>query len=140
MGVAQGVVPSVVLRGDALLNGGSNVELSRKCSCIFVISNRPNGRHHWTGPGHPVFERGVGPTVHRDVGDVWPHKGGLRAAGGCGPPRPESGHVRPHVGTSPRQPTGRGIAIAGRQEERTCNSAGWSYDVRPPQVRGCRRR
>ncbi len=85
MSVAQGVVPSVVLRSDALFERGSNVEFSRKCSCIFVISNRPTGRHHWSRPGHPVFERGDGPTVHRHVGDVWPQKDGLWANGGCEP-------------------------------------------------------
>jgi hypothetical protein len=67
-GVAQPVVQGVVLRSDALLNEGSNVKSSRKCSCIFVISNRPNGAY----PSSPC--RGAGPSVRLDVGDVCPHK------------------------------------------------------------------
>jgi len=50
--------------------------------------------------------------VHVDVGDVWPHKDGLWVDGGCGPPRPEPRHVRPHVGTSGRESTSFAIAMA----------------------------
>jgi hypothetical protein len=40
-GVAQSVVQGVVLRSDALFEPGSNVDFYRKCSIIFLISNRP---------------------------------------------------------------------------------------------------
>ena len=42
-GVAPGVVLGVVLRSDALFELGSNVAFYRKCSSIFLISNRPAG-------------------------------------------------------------------------------------------------
>jgi hypothetical protein len=50
-GVAPGVVSGVVLRGDALFELGSNVPFYRKCSSIFLISNRPAGVI--TGPDQP---------------------------------------------------------------------------------------
>jgi hypothetical protein len=123
-GVAQGVAQGVVLRSDALLNEGSNVKSSRKCSCIFVISNRPNG-------GSSPRPRS-GPTVRPAVGDVRPHKARCRAnyvpwptaAGVCGHTWARRPHSRRRLGS----PSQAGV------KKRTCNFTNWSYDVRPPRV------
>jgi hypothetical protein len=57
-------------------------------------------------------------VVRRDVGDVRPHKAGRRADGVPGPPVRESGQVRPHVGTSAREPRSFSIAMArGRKKD-----------------------
>ena len=58
---------------------GSNVDFSRKCSCIFLISNRPSATASLvrTRPRRP--RAGPGPTVQLDVADVWPHKAGFPA-------------------------------------------------------------
>jgi len=103
----------------------------------FSDQQSASGRHHWSRPGHALFEFGAGPTVHVDVGDVRPQKARRWADGGCGPPRPESRHVRPHVGASGRANELRDRHDA-RQEEGTCNSGGESYDVRPPRVEDVR--
>ena len=96
----------------------------------FSDQQSASGRHHWSGPAHPIFDRRAGPTFHVDVGHVRPHKAGRPADGVHGPPGRESGQVRPHVG---RRPESRGASrspwhAAG---SRTCNSGGESYDVRP---------
>jgi excisionase family DNA binding protein len=117
-GVAQSVVQGVVLRSDALFEPGSNVDFYRKCSSIFLISNRPAGVIKRQDQATPSSSEGAGPTVHLDVAGVWPHKARRRVDGRCGPPRPESRHVRPHVGTSAREPRSFSIAMArGRKKD-----------------------
>jgi hypothetical protein len=60
------------------------VDFYRKCSCIFVISNRPS----WLIT--PVKDEFIGLAltfvVRGDVGDVWPHKAGRLADGLHGHP------------------------------------------------------
>ena len=56
-------------------------------------------------------------VVRRDVGDVWPHTARRWAEGAHGPPRPESRHVRRHVGASAREPASLPTAMArGRKK------------------------
>jgi hypothetical protein len=80
------------------------VDFYRKCSSIFLISNQPADVITDPDQATPSSSRGAGPTVDVDVGNVWPHKGKLCADGHVWPPTPESGQVRPHVGTSAREP------------------------------------
>jgi hypothetical protein len=55
--------------------------------------------------GHPVFERDIGLTVDDDVADVWPPEGRNLGRRRVWATQAESGHVRPHVGTSASEPT-----------------------------------
>jgi hypothetical protein len=90
---------------------GSNVKLSRKCSCTF------RDRQGASETSSPVRTRPprVRPRrwadLHRHVGDVWLHKARRWTDAGVWASRPASGHVRPHVGTSAQQPARRWVAI-----------------------------
>jgi hypothetical protein len=116
------------------------VAFYRKCSHIFLISNRPAGVI--TNPDHamPSSSQGAGPMVHVDIGDVWPHTGRFWADAGCWPHRPESAHVRRHVGTSAQQPTRRGVAIirSGRKTGLAIPPVGGTMCDRPESALVCR--